>query len=723
MSIDDSTVVADLTSMGIEDEAPKISQAEVEELIEELYAASQAYYNDGVDSDLSDEEFDSKMDYLDTLSNSAIYEKMFEVGSKGNLLLEGDPSLGTFVASEDAVKHVIPMLSLAKAKKEEHLTSFLDKSRDSGATGFKLQAKLDGFALAVEYERGNIKVISTRGDGEFGEDVTYLIHDKPVSIAGLPLYIADGTNIEVRGELFFTNTQFEKADDERFKLTGERFKNSRNSASGLLKKAKLGVDYPVEFTFSSYAVIRNGAHDDLSTLFGLNFLTVDEITAEAALEVKLKDLDTNAHVIKAVEEFGVARETFNFPTDGVVIKPMNESEMLSSMGYTSHHPASQVAWKYPDEQAVTEVLAIDLTVGKSGKVTPIARVKPVELDGSIIQNASLHNFNLIYTKNIRVGSVIKIEKANSIIPQVASVISHPKDAELLPVPTECPSCASALSFEQKDGEYPPKTLRCENVECPSRNFFTLKSSVGKSYLDIDGLSEVSLEYLFTIGRIKDISDLYTLTEKELADSKLGESKNGNPRRMGESRAKHILDYIERSKIRPLSKVLPAVSIDLLGPSTAKELEKAFGDIDGILAASEDEIARLEGFGGIKAEKIFRGLRRREALIADLRSKGVTFGVKDASTVVDNDGDSTGVDLSGLSFAISGAVPAPFANRNAWVDFVEANGGSFDSSPKATTSFMVGDKGESSSKVKKANTLGLEFLTSVEFTERFVSTSN
>ena len=689
-------------------------------LIEELYTVSEAYYQQGEESPLTDDEFDAKLDYLESIQNSGKYNDLFANGSTGFKLLESDPSLGT-TANGDIVEHKVPMLSLAKAKKEPELTAYLSKARKAGAKDFRLQAKLDGIALSARYVAGKLVLLATRGEGTQGEDTTYLIKDPKVTVKGLELSISDQSPLEVRGELFFTQAQFKKVDDARFALTGVRFKNSRSSAAGLMKGAKSGVDYPVEFTFAAYSVMKDDVPVGLDELKVLGFRSVDDITKDATPGLALTGFTTDEDVMQAVHDFGKVREGFDFPTDGVVIKPTNEAEMLGNMGYTSHHPVSQIAWKYPDATATTEVLAIDMTVGASGKVTPIARVRPVDLDGSTISNASLHNFNLVRTKGIRVGSVVLIVKANAIIPQVKVVISSPQDSKDMDVPTVCPSCGTTLAFDKVVGEWPPKTMRCPNTDCESRNFFALKMAVGKGYMDIDGLSEVSLDYLHATGRIKNIADLYSLQLQELADSEMGESQNGNARRLGEKRAQNIINHIELSKTRPLSKMLPSLSIEGMGSGSTKKMEKEIGDIDAILAASQAQIAAVDGLGPISAEKIYNGLRLRRATIDQMRANGVTFGKGSAAKATSSTGSalgSTSVDLSGKSFAISGAVPPGFRNRGEWSDFVEAHGGEFHSSPKANTTYMVGDPGEGSSKIKAAVKHGLTFLSAAGFSEKF-----
>lgn len=687
--------------------------AEITELIDELHRASEIYYQKLGESPLTDEEFDAKLEYLATVQENGEFPELFAEGTRGFLVLEGDPSLGTKTDADSIVKHRVPMLSLGKAKTEDELRNYLRKTRAGGAEDFRLQAKLDGFALSAEYSHGKLTCLSTRGDGAEGENISYLLNHKEVSIVGLPTQIEEQEDVEVRGELFLTREQFVAVDDARLAaFGGERYKNSRNSLVGLIKKADLGIGYSAEVTFAAYSVLSDGEPADLELVAHDGIKTVVQVTEEVAKSVKLSGFKNDDEVVEAVMAFGKARESFPIPTDGVVVKPTNEAAMHAAMGSSSHHPRSQVAYKYPSPTAVTKLLAIDLTVGKTGKVTPIGRIEKVNLDGSDLSNLSLHNFNLLYTQNIRVGATVVVHKANDIIPQVKAVVSVPEDAELMAVPTECPVCAEPLSAARdEEGVWPPKTLLCKNMDCPSRDFFALKVAVGKNYLDIDGLSEKLLTHLNEIGRVNTIADFYTLTKEELVDAEFGRSKSGEPVRLGEKRAENILEYIEKSKTRPITKIMASLSIPGLGNTMAKLLVKRFKDIDGVLAATVEEIAELDKMGEIRATQVVEGLKHRAALITTLREHGVQFATGEVAE---------GAPLAGMSFAISGAVPAPFPNRGAWQDYVEANGGEFHSGPKTATTYMVGDKEESSSKIKKARDLGLEFLTAAEFTEKFVN---
>lgn len=685
--------------------------AAVEDLIAQLLQASQAYYQEMETSPLTDEEYDDKLTLLAELAQEEEYAHLFPMGSPAYSLLEGDVAQGSSLPQEaTTVAHQVPMLSLGKAKSPEELTAWVKRARAAGAQDFRLQVKLDGFALAATYQGGRLTRLATRGTGTMGEDVTYLLRDPQVTIKGLPLTLTEERDLEVRGELFFTDQQFQDADNLRHGLTGERFKNSRNAIVGLMKKAKLGVDYPVEFTYSTYSAFQGKSLITLTSLPNLGLLTVDALTQELAPQVPLTSYQDDAALLAAVEAFGRARENFTVPNDGVVVKPTNESLLWHTMGFTSHHPSSQVAYKYPGEVAQATILALTFTVGKTGKVTPVAKITPAHVGGTVIENVSCHNFNWLWTHGVRVGSVVMVTRANDVIPFIRTVVSNPQDSVNPPVLEACPVCATTLTYDETADEWPPKTLLCSNMDCPSRDFFALKTAVAKNFLHIDGLADATLTHLNETGRLTTIADFYTLTLEELADATCGYSQEGNPRRLGEKRALNILEHIEKSKDLPLWRLLASLNIAGLGFSTAKLLVKAYPTLEALQAATVEEVAHLEGVAELTAEKIVTGLAHRAPLIALLKERGVKFTPAPQA--------SQGGALQGLSFSISGRVPAPFENRQAWVAHVEAQGGTFHSSPKATTSYLVGDPEDTSSKVKAALRLQIPFLTPEEFTSRY-----
>lgn len=679
-----------------------ITAPELTALIASLKAATDAFHQKLTETDYSDEEFDAQIEHLRSLHESGEYTEHFTPGSDGWFLLEGDVALGTAPdASAPLVNHLNPMLSLTKAKTREEVIAFHKRLAKAAIKGLRLQAKFDGIALSALYRDGKLVHLATRGSGTVGENVTHLATATDLTIKGLPATIEDKGEIEVRGELLLTQAQFDAASAARAVAfpNQEPYSLIRSALVGMVKKAALGLGFPVEFTFAAYSYYKDSDYHNLADLSAKEFISADTYSLELynahkpANGVAISKLNTAEELEKAIKDFGLAREKFPLPTDGVVVKAMDEATADTTMGASSHSPRSQLAFKYPPPTAITELIGIDLTVGKTGKVTPVGRLKPVMLDGSLLSNLSLHNFHILYRDDIRVGSTVQIHKANEIIPQVESVLHRPEGSTLMPVPTVCPVCETGLeAARESDSIYPAKTLRCPNHSCPSRDFFALKTAVAKDYLNIDGMSVKLLTHLNDIGRVSTIADLYTLTLEELQEASFGTTDAGEGIKLGVKRAQNILDHIELSKEIPMERIVAALAITGLGRRTTKKLMTYFPTIDDLLSATYDEIKVIPDMGDSTAEAVTTGLHRRAGLIQQLRGHGVKFAVPEVNT---------DTKLAGLSFAISGAVPAPFASRNEWVAHLEANGAQFHSSPKAVTTYFVGNEEDTSSKAKAA----------------------
>lgn len=769
-----------------------ITREQAEDLIQLLIKASQAYYS-GDEPVMSDTEFDSNQNLLQEVCNTSEYPELFTEGSDGwRVLGHGDVLLGASLSNRDdsdsdsdnsisasgpafssrrEVTHVPPMLSLQKMKTEDALRSFIKKTSEHGAESFKLQLKLDGLAVSVVYNsEGNIKLISTRGNGTTGEDCTYLsepestglfINFMPASIDMNTLASHVPTSgesskvseFEVRGEVLFIGDQFEKASQARQEAGGEPFSNPRNAGAGLVNRAAKGLGFSAEMTFVVYSILIDGEYADATTSLsngGLKtwmsrngFLTADELTGIHAGQIKVNNLNNLDEVMISIHSLGTVLDGLPFEADGVVIKPVNESAMLASMCSTSHHPLSQAAWKYPAQQAVSTVRSIEFTVGRTGRITPVAVFDPTPLDGTVVSKASLHNMNHLSNLDVRVGSTVIFEKANEIIPQIVSVVSRPEDSQSVPVPSSCPVCSTALNYDKSDGVWPPKTMTCTNSKCPSRTFQVVVNAVKRDNLDIDGLGPSVVEALGESGLVSSVADLYMLDEATLAALQTGTSSIGSPVLLGSVRASKIVDQIEKSKSLPFSRLLSSLGIPQIGRRASRKIAEHFGTIDNLLAASTEELSQVPTLGDKRADILHEGLQANSEVISTMRRMGVMFtpdrGIHvSRETSADNtSGDSSEPDydnlsqessasstsmnqssLAGLSFSISGKVPEPFSNRNEMVDFIESNGGEFHSSPKASTTYMIADPQGSSSKIVKAHKHGVTFISPEEFTKQF-----
>ena len=771
---------------------PSITCAQTEDLIQLLIKASQAYYS-GDEPDMSDAEFDSNQNLLQEVCDTGEYSELFVEGSDGwRVLGHGDVLLGASLSnkadsdsdtdnstsasgsasqSRREVTHVPPMLSLQKMKTEDALKSFIQKTSEHGAESFKLQLKLDGLAVSAVYDSdGDLTLISTRGNGTTGEDCTYLsdpestglfINFMPASIdmSTLASHVSTTGNssrvseFEVRGEVLFIGDQFEKASQARQEAGGEPFSNPRNAGAGLVNRAAKGLGFSAEMTFVVYSVLVDGEYVDatdgsgnggLSTWMSRNgFMTANDLTGIHAGQIKFSELNDSDEVMNSIHALGTVLDSLPFEADGVVIKPVNEAAMLDSMGSTSHHPLSQAAWKYPAQQAVSTVRSIEFTVGRTGRITPVAVFDPTPLGGTVVSKASLHNMNHLNSLDVRVGSTVIFEKANEIIPQIVSVVSSPENSGSVPVPSYCPVCNTVLDYDDKDGVWPPRTMTCTNSKCPSRTLQSVVNAVKRDNLDIDGLGPSVVEALRDSGLVSSIADLYRLDEATLAALQTGTSSIGSPVLLGSVRASKIVEQIEKSKSLPFSRLLSSLGIPQIGRRASRKIAEHFGTIDNLLAASTEKLSQVPTLGAKRAEILHNGLQANREVISTMRSLGVLFTPDQGSRVSrETSADNTSGDSSesndnnlgqeggaistsrnqssvaGLSFSISGKVPEPFSNRNEMVDFIESNGGEFHSSPKASTTYMIADSQGSSSKIVKAHKHNVKFISPEEFTKQF-----
>lgn len=767
-----------------------ITREQTEDLIQLLIKASQAYYS-GDEPVMSDAEFDSKQSLLQEVCDTGEYSELFVEGSDGwRVLGYGDVLLGASMNNQTGsvtdtststntsttrsrreVTHVPPMLSLQKMKTEDALKSFIGKTSEHGAESFKLQLKLDGLAVSAVYDsEGDIKLISTRGNGTTGEDCTYLSDPETTGLfinfmpAGIDMStLASRTpafgnsfkvsEFEVRGEVLFIGDQFEKASQARQEAGGEPFSNPRNAGAGLVNRAAKGLGFSAEMTFVVYSVLVDGEYVDattsssnggLKTWMSRNgFLTADELTGIHSGQIKVSELNDSDEVMISIRSLVTVLDSLPFEADGVVIKPVNEAAMLDSMGSTSHHPLSQAAWKYPAQQAVSTVRSIEFTVGRTGRITPVAVFDPTPLDGTVVSKASLHNMNHLSNFDVRVGSTVMFEKANEIIPQIVLVVSRPENSKSIPVPSSCPVCNTVLDYDDKDGVWPPRTMTCTNSKCPSRTLQSVVNAVKRDNLDIDGLGPSVVEALGDSGLVSSIADLYRLDEATLAALQTGTSSIGSPVLLGSVRASKIVDQIEKSKSLPFSRLLSSLGIPQIGRRASRKIAEYFETIDNLLAASTEKLSQVPTLGAKRAEILHNGLQANREVISTMRSLGVLFTPDQGSRVSrETSADNTSGDSSesndnnlgqeggaistsrnqssvaGLSFSISGKVPEPFINRNEMVDFIESNGGEFHSSPKASTTYMIADSQGSSSKIVKAHKHNVKFISPEEFTKQF-----
>lgn len=675
----------------------------INEIINELTKAAQTYYQDEIEL-MTDEEYDAKIEYLEDLVNQGELELTDELAELLHKVAAGS------IPEGNTIEHNVPMLSLDKAKNYEELEKYHSRLVKNGATGFKLEVKLDGLALSTKYETEKLTQLATRGDGVKGELLNYLINHKEVTIVGLPKSGKFEDELELRGELYMTDEQFEIVSKARFEVTGEAFSNSRNASTGIVRRAERGMEYPAELTFSAYSAYLNGKQIPIEGIKGIeNISTAAQVTENEIKRLSTEEFGLKSAEIKsiefedlknAVEIFGKLREQFKIPTDGVVIKPINEIEMIDKLGFTSRHPVANIAFKYPGEKVLTVVEDIIVSVGKTGRLTPQAIVTPVEVDGVTINNITCHNFSWLNTMGIRIGSTVLIHRANDVIPAIHTVVAKgPNNA--VEVPTHCPECGELLLG---DGTSLPKTLICENETCPSRLLYYIKSIVGRNFLYIDGLGDVALEALVDQDIITGIIDLFNLDEDVLATVPTGITSTGNVRMLGAGNAKNIMKSIENAKINTDSnKLLAALNIKGVGPNTAKRLIAHFGGIKEVLTVEPVQLTQVNQVG----ESIVDAFtKQREVALKELNEL-IELGVIINDPVVSEETQ----EIKG-SFSVSGSVEG-FDSQSDLVKHMEGLGWEYHKSPKKNTDVLFADPEGTSNKIKKAIKDGVRIIDNIK----------
>lgn len=709
------------------------SQAEVEAKYEQdmetvaslkkrLTEAAEAYYTGAdIDSPMTDDEYDAGIAYL-----RGMREK-YDLSADAKLtdLLDGKVAAGADVLAKNAskVKHTVPMLSLEKADAREDVERYLKKMEAAGATGFKLQAKFDGIACSAVFKNGKLVQMSTRGNGEQGEDMSYLIGSSDVTVDGLPASVDPSIAGEIRGELFLRPSEFRKMNEEREARGEEPFANPRNTNAGIVKRAAGGLNGDkAKLQFVMYKTMGDHSEEEWKKNGVMDATTLTEqewektgmplpggsLSVEPGSGEKIDSITDKTMAV--IDAFDPVREKTDLSLDGIVVKPLNEIEMDEKMGSNSHHPLSQIAWKYKGATAQSKVTGLEWTVGKSGKLTPTITYEAVDLDGSTCTRATVHNPAILEQMGLGVGSVIEVEKVHDILPFASQVLMSPKGMRKFAVPKHCPYCGSFIRRDER-------LAYCPNAKCPSRGAFMLKAAAGKGALNFDGMGASLVEALQDSGKVTTVADFYDLTAKSLAETKVGENTDGSARVFGEKRAKHVMEFIEASKQLPFHKVLPALSIPDLGPQTAKAIIKKYPSIDAIKAASVEDLATVEGIGEQTARKVKTGIEAQWSVIERMRAAGVQFAEAPSSAGKKLSGhESQQKALGGVKISITGSVPEGYKNRGEWQEFVGAMGGEAQSGPGKDTDYLVWDGARSSAKLVKARNNGVKIISPSDFTK-------
>ncbi|MFN0135833.1 MAG: NAD-dependent DNA ligase LigA, partial [Phycisphaerae bacterium] len=510
-------------------------------------------------------------------------------------------------------RHSVPMLSIDNTYNADEVRAFdvrVRKAVEGRSFDYVADPKIDGVAVAIRYERGRLAQAATRGDGETGDDITQNVR----TIRSVPLALTGGdvpATLEVRGEVYWPRAAFDATNRKREAAGLETFRNPRNATAGTLKQLD-----PRNVAGRGLAFCAHG--------FGLiEPMPTPATQIELFERLKAWGLPTSPHtrvcsdvdaVVQWIEAWDQRRRELPYDTDGLVIK-LNQLALRDLLGTTSKSPRWCIAYKYAAEQAQTRLVSVDFQVGKLGTITPVANLEPVELAGTVVRRATLHNFDQVERLGLHVGDLVTVEKAGEIIPQVVAVAveSRPASATAITRPASCPSCGGPVEKDE-GGVY----LRCNNAECPAQFYERLKFFCARDQMDIEGAGEKLVAALVESRLVKGFADLYRLRERRDELLKL--------ERMGEKSADSVLAGIEASRSRPLARTLAAIGIRHVGLSTAELLAEHFGDVDAIAAADEDALQQVGGIGKEVAASLFAWFRSDAGrhTIADLKMVGVNM---------------------------------------------------------------------------------------------------
>ena len=648
-------------------------QKRLESLREQIRYHSRKYYTED-DPEISDFAYDQLYRQLETLEQE--YPDLVTEDSPTQKI--GGAVYNTFAE----VVHQVPLESLHDSFSQEELRDFDRRVREAvGPVTYVVEPKFDGLSVALEYRDGLFVRGSTRGDGLVGEDVTENIR----TIRSVPKVLGEPIPfLEVRGEVYMSDQSFERLCARQELLEEKPFKNPRNAAAGSLRQKDPKVTAQRElslFVFNVQQVEGKelSRHDQsLAWLQQLGFPVAPLYHTSGDIE----------EVLRFIQEIGDKRGEFDFPIDGAVVK-VNDFFQREELGSTAKFPRWAEAFKYPPEEKETTLLDIEVNVGRTGVLTPTGRFAPVTLAGTTVSRATLHNQDFITEKDIRVGSRVVLRKAGEIIPEVVAVLERPEGSTPYFLPETCPSCGERVT--RVEGE---AATRCTNPQCPAQLLRNLIHFASRDAMDIEGLGPAILEQLLQVGLVHSPADLYTLEPDKLE----------NLERFGRKSAENLVAAVEHSKGNDLYRLVYALGIPHIGVKAAQVLCKAFPSLEEILQATEEEIAQIEGFGGIMAKEVCAFFQKDSAreLVSRLKDLGVNM--------VAQQPQAQSTSLQGSTFVVAGTLPT--MSRKEATQLIESHGGKVTSSVSKKTSYVLaGD--EAGSKLEKARQLEIPVLTEEE----------
>jgi DNA ligase (NAD+) len=653
-------------------------EKEIEELREKLHHHGHLYYV--LDQpEISDAEYDRMLRLLHELETR--HPELITPDSPTQRV-GGKPRDG-FVK----VRHSSPMLSLDNALNEDEMREFDRRLRELlGGQPYQYVAelKLDGLSMAAHYRNGRFVQAITRGDGQVGEEVT----ENARTIRSMPLRVQSELDaFEVRGEAIMTQRSFEKLNARQEQQQLPLFANPRNAAAGALRALDPSLTASRELEYFSYFLLVDGGfHYDSHW---------ESLDALAKMGFKVNQHRKKCAGLKEVLEFyrtwGAKRESLAYEIDGIVVK-VDSMRQQTALGRTAKAPRWAIAFKFPAQQEETTLEGIEVQVGRTGALTPVAYLKPVNIAGVTVTHATLHNEDEIARLGVEIGDTVLVERSGDVIPKVVRVVKHGENRRPFRMPKHCPVCGGEIVREEGEA-----ASRCINTNCPKRLKESVLHFAARGVMDIDGMGDVLVDQLVSRGLVKSVADIYDLTLEQLMDLE----------RMGQKSAEKVLRNINASRKQPLPRVLNGLGIPFVGERTAQILAETFGSLDEIAKADEETLQQAEEVGPKVSQSIrqFFHEQRNQELVKALRKAGLTF----EHTVKQKSAGR----LAGKVFVLTGTLPN--VAREEAKARIESAGGKVTGSVSKKTDYVVAGA-DPGSKLDKANSLGVPVIGEQELLE-------
>lgn len=633
---------------------------------------SDLYYNQDAPS-ISDFEYDSLLRELRQLEE--LYPQLITADS-ATQKVGGAASRGF-----DKVTHTVKMESLLDAFSEDEIRDFDRRVREViNDPLYVVEAKIDGLSVSLEYENGDFVRGSTRGDGLVGENVTENLR----TVKAIPNHIENAPEfLEIRGEVYMPRSAFERLVEEQLAADKQPFKNPRNAAAGSLRQKDPAVTAQRDLSIFVFNIQQLRGAQMHSHSESLEYIQNFGIPV-SPYRTRYSDIED---VLGEIRKIGAMRNSLPFDIDGAVVK-VDDFTQREQMGSTAKFPRWAVAFKYPPEEKETTLLDIEITVGRTGVLTPTAVFEPILLAGTSVSRAILHNEDFIKEKDVRIGDTIVVRKAGDIIPEVVFVKSHGEDSIPYQMPDHCPSCGEAVSRNEDEA-----ALRCTNPECPAQLLRNLIHFASRNAMDIDGLGEAVMTQLVEKALVLRVSDIYSLTHKQLLTLDKFKEKS----------AANLLQAIEASKAQNLDKLIFALGIRNIGEKAATLLAEKFKTLETLADATVEEILEIDGMGEIMAGSIVDFFQKEGTrdLLSRLKDAGVNFLYQ---------GEEKTDVLAGKTLVVTGTLPT--LSRSEAEALITQNGGKAAGSVSKKTSFVVAGEA-AGSKLTKAQELGIPVISEQE----------